>query len=129
MTCGLRLASVNDFAKRLAMAGDRSRELSMDAVLITPGPDLRYLLGYDAVPLERLTCLVIRAEADPILVVPALELLAAQASPAGDLGIDIHTWTETDDPYELMASLVPPAGSIALDNHMWAEKVLAQGCP
>ena len=125
MTCGLRLASVNDFAKRLAMAGDRSRELSMDAVLITPGPDLRYLLGYDAVPLERLTCLVIRAEADPILVVPALELLAAQASPAGDLGIDIHTWTETDDPYELMASLVPPAGSIALDNHMWAEKVLA----
>jgi len=116
---------MNEFARRIVMAGDRARVSGIDAVLITPGPDLRYLLGYDAVPLERLTCLVIRAQADPVLVVPALELLAAQASPAGPLGIDIHTWAETYDAYSLVAALVPHARSVALDNHMWAEKVLA----
>jgi Xaa-Pro aminopeptidase len=116
---------VNDFANRLADAGIRAREMGMDAVLITPGSDLRYLLGYDAVPLERLTCLVLRAQGDPVLVVPELELLAAQASPAGALGLDIHTWSETQNPYALVTTLVPHARSIALDNHMWAEKVLA----
>jgi Xaa-Pro aminopeptidase len=97
----------------------------VDAVLITPGPDLRYLVGYDAVPLERLTCLVVPAEGDPVLVAPRLEVLAAKASPIGSLGLAIRTWGENDDPYALVASLIPRAATVALDNHMWAEKVLA----
>ena len=55
----------------------------LDAVLLTPGPDLRYVIGYDAKQLERLTCLAVPAEGDPALFVPRLELAAAQASPAG----------------------------------------------
>ncbi len=95
-----------------------------DALLLSPGPDLRYLTGYQALPLERLTCLVVRAEADPVLVVPALERPAAEASPAGAAGLEIVGWDETDDPYELVAGLVPDARVVALDNQMWAEKVL-----
>jgi Xaa-Pro aminopeptidase len=110
-----RLASV----QALAVAN------GVDAVLITPGPDLRYLVGYDAVPLERLTCLVVPAEGDPVLVAPRLEVLAAKASPIGSLGLAIRTWGENDDPYALVASLIPRAATVALDNHMWAEKVLA----
>jgi Xaa-Pro aminopeptidase len=116
---------VQHFAERLSQAGRRAAHEGLDALLITPGPDLRYLIGYDAVPLERLTCLVIRADADPVLVVPQLELLAAEASPAGALGIAMRTWGEVDDPYSLVADLIPGAASVALDNHMWAEKVLA----
>ncbi len=103
----------------------------MDALLISPGADLRYLTGYEALPLERLTCLVLPAGGDPLMVVPALEKPAAEASPLGGLGLDIVPWNETDDPYALVASRLPGAGAgagaartVGLDNHMWAEKVL-----
>ena len=113
-----------DSGARVAAMAQRARERGVDGVLITPGPDLRYAIGYDAIPLERLTCLVVRASEDCALVVPRLELLAAQASPAGQAGIEILTWGEGDDPYALVASLLPAMATVALDNHMWAEKVL-----
>lgn len=111
-------------AARLAALRERATTAGVDAVVVTPGADLRYLTGYDAIPLERLTALVVRAGADPVMVVPALELLAAQASPVGALGMDIRTWGETDDPQALVAGLVPGAARVALDDLMWAEKVL-----
>lgn len=114
----------HDFAGRLARVAKVAGEHGMDAILVTPGPDLRYLIGYDAVPLERLTCLVLPATGDPVLVVPGLEELAALASPAGDMGIEIATWSETQDPFALVAGLVRSASRVGLDDHMWAEKVL-----
>jgi Xaa-Pro aminopeptidase len=75
------------FESRLQAAASSLRAAAIDALLITPGADLRYLVGYDAKPLERLTCLVVPAEGDPIMVVPALEELAALASPLADLGL------------------------------------------
>lgn len=112
------------FESRLRSAGDALRAEGLDALLITPGADLRYLVGYDAKPLERLTCLVVPAASEPIMVVPALEYLAAMASPLADLGIEIVTWGETDDPIELVAHRLSGARSVAVDDHMWAEKVL-----
>ncbi len=110
---------------RLTSARDLTAASGLDAMLVTPGPDLRYLSGYDAIPLERLTCLVLRPDQDPVVVVPQLEVPAAAASPLGAAGIEILGWGETEDPYALVASLVPDARRIALDDHMWAEKVLA----
>ena len=115
---------VMTFAQRLGYVQAGLLAAGVDAALITPGADLRYLTGYDAKALERLTCLVVRAIADPVLVVPALEVLAAQASPVKDLGIEIRSWQETEDPYALTAHLVGPASVVALDDHMWAQKVL-----
>jgi Xaa-Pro aminopeptidase len=112
------------FELRLQAAASSLRAAAIDALLITPGADLRYLVGYDAKPLERLTCLVVPAEGDPIMVVPALEELAALASPLADLGLSIVTWTETEDPIALVAQRLSTAGVVALDDHMWAEKVL-----
>lgn len=114
----------HDFAARLTAVRTEAAARDVDAVLVTPGPDLRYLVGYDAVPLERLTCLVIPAAGDPVLVVPRLERLAAEASPAGDLGLSISTWGELDDPYTTVRDVVPTARRVALDDHMWAQKVL-----
>jgi Xaa-Pro aminopeptidase len=96
----------------------------LDAVLVTPGADLRYLTGYDALPLERLTCLVLPASGDPVLVVPTLERPAAEASPAGAYGLEIIDWQETEDPVALVAKLIREARRVAVDDHMWAEKVL-----
>ena len=115
---------VSSYARRLAAVGEQARSRGVDAVLVTPGPDLHYLTGYDALPLERLTCLVVPAEGDPVMVVPRLERMAAEASPVGGLGISLVTWGETDDPHALVSDLLPHARRVGLDNHMWAEKVL-----
>lgn len=113
-------------ADRLETARKATADSGMDALLVSPGADLRYLTGYQALPLERLTCLVVPAESDPFLVVPALERPAALASPAGGLGLEITGFAETDDAYALIARRLPPAvRRFAVDNHMWAEKLLA----
>ncbi|MGW7539808.1 M24 family metallopeptidase [Streptomyces sp. NPDC054770] len=113
-------------ADRLRTARQATARAGLDALLISPGADLRYLTGYDAKPLERLTCLVLPADDDPFLLVPALEEPAAKASPAGDLGIEITGWHETDDPYALVAARLPGrTARFGVDNRMWAEKTTA----
>jgi Xaa-Pro aminopeptidase len=114
---------------RLARAAEAAGRAEVDALLLTPGADLRYLTGYHALPLERLTCLVLPASGEPTLVVPRLEHPAATASPAGRLGIEIVGWAETADPYSLVARLLGSAlgrspGRVGLANRMWAEQVL-----
>lgn len=113
-------------ATRLDLARKAAEDAGLDALLISPGADLRYLTGYHALPLERLTCLVVPAAGDPFLVVPGLEEPAAKASPAGSLGMEIIGFGETDDAYGLIARRLPPGTRLfAVDNHMWAEKLLA----
>ena len=117
-------------ADRLDLAAAAAAEAGLAALLLTPGPDLRYLTGYDAHQLERLTCLTVPAAGSdagrPFLIVPRLELPAAQASGAGDLGLELIPWDETDDPYALVAKrLGPAAGRVGLSDRMWALMVLA----
>ena len=117
---------MTDLADRLVRAQKAAAEAGIDALLVSPGADLRYLTGYEAKPLERLTCLVLPVDGDPRLVVPVLERPAALASPVGSIGLEVVAWHETDDPYALTAALLPSStATVAVDNHMWAEKVLA----
>ena len=48
-------------AIRLSDAAAAAGLAGLDALLLTPGPDLRYVVGYDAHALERLTCLAVVA--------------------------------------------------------------------
>lgn len=115
-----------DLSGRLDRARAATGAAGFDALLITPGPDLRYLTGYPAIALERLTCLVLPADGDPVLVVPALEELAALASPVGELGLAVRPWDETDDPYAVVAGLLGGRASrVAVDDQMFAAMVLA----
>jgi Xaa-Pro aminopeptidase len=109
--------------ERVARAQEAAAAVGLDAILVTPGPDLRYLTGYAAMPLERLTCLVVPANGNPTLVVPRLERPAAEASGAG-AAAEIVDWPETADPIALVSRLLPTARRVGLDDHMWAEKVL-----
>ena len=54
-------------AGRLDQVREAAGAAGLDAVLLTPGPDMRYVIGYDAKQLERLTCLAIPAQGDPVL--------------------------------------------------------------
>ncbi|WP_121195195.1 M24 family metallopeptidase [Motilibacter peucedani] len=118
-------ANLDALRSRLERAAAATAAAGLDALLVSPGPDLRYLTGYDAVALERLTCLVLRAAGDPVVVVPTLERAAAVASPIGGLGLEVTTWDELDDPYALTVGLVPAARRLAVDDRMWAVKALA----
>jgi Xaa-Pro aminopeptidase len=111
-------------ASRLELVRDSVRAVGLDAVLLTPGPDLRYVTGYDAKQLERLTCLVVPAQGDSALFVPRLELPAAQASPVGSLGLEIIPWEETADPFAMVAGLLGNVSAVGLSDRMWALFVL-----
>ena len=55
------------YRERLERAARATADAGFDALLVGVGPDLRYLTGYEALPLERLTMLVIVPgdDADP----------------------------------------------------------------
>jgi Xaa-Pro aminopeptidase len=111
-------------AGRLGQAAAAADAAGLDALLLTPGPDLRYVTGYDAHQLERLTCLTVPVHGDPFLLVPRLELPAALASPASRSGLDIIAWDETDDPYSLLAARLGQVAAVGLADRMWALMVL-----
>ena len=75
----------------------------VDVVLLSIGADLPYLTGYEAMPLERLTMLVLPRTGDARLVVPRLE--APRVTPRPEL-FDMVPWAETDDPVALVARIV-----------------------
>jgi Xaa-Pro aminopeptidase len=111
--------------ERLTRARHAVAGSGLGAVFLTPGPDLRYVTGYDAIQLERLTCLVVPAAGEPFLVVPRLELPAAQASPAGALGVEMVPWDETDDPFALVAArLTRDVARVGVADRMWAVMAL-----
>jgi Xaa-Pro aminopeptidase len=118
------------FSDRLARAQKATAERDIDALLIAPGADLRYLTGYQAILSERLTCLVLPAAGDPVLVVPLLERPAAVASPVSELGLAVRPWEETEDPFALVAKLLGAGVDahrrlrLAVSNRMWAQHVL-----
>jgi Xaa-Pro aminopeptidase len=113
-------------AARLGQAAAAAAQAGIGALLLTPGPDLRYVTGYDAQQLERLTCLVVPAAGGPapFLVVPRLELAAAQASPAGRLDLELVPWTEAEDPYRLIARRLGAPGTAGVSDRMWAMMLL-----
>ncbi len=118
-------SDVDELRARLARASAAADAAGLDALVVTPGHDLTYLCGYRALPLERLTALVIRPGSDPLMIVPELERPAAEASPVGGLGLVIQTWQETEDPCQLVAANVPAASRIAVDDRMWARTAFA----
>ena len=97
-------------------------ELGIDALLCSVGPDLPYLTGYEAMPLERLTMLVVPRDGEAVLVVPRLEAPRVQARP--DI-FTIEPWDETDDPIARVVAHVRGARSIGIGDHTWARFVLA----
>jgi Xaa-Pro aminopeptidase len=110
---------------RLAAAQAATARAGLDALLLTPSADLRYLTGYAAHPLERLTCLVLPAEGPITLVVPTLERPAAEASPAPGTGVEIVDHQDGSDPYPLVVRALKDVKRVGIGNRMWAEHSLA----
>lgn len=104
---------------RLATAQSALTEQGIDALLVSVGSDLPYLTGYRAMPLERITALVVPAVGDPALFVPELE------APRVDTSVEVRPWGETDDPFDRIAGALPDRGVIAVGDQMWAAFLIA----
>ena len=108
-------------AERVQRARARMDEVSVDVLLLSVGPDLPYLTGYTAMPLERLTMLVLPRDGDATLVVPRLEAPRVTERPEV---FGLAPWDELDDPIAIVAGLVGAAGRVAVGDHTWARFVL-----
>jgi Xaa-Pro aminopeptidase len=114
---------------RVHAARDIAAETGVDLLVLTPGSDLRYLCGYSAHAMERLTALVVPRQGEPFLIVPRLEAPMVDASPAGGLGLELLAWDETDDPFALLARtatarLGAAPTRVAVGARSWAEHAL-----
>jgi Xaa-Pro aminopeptidase len=105
------------YAERLKRTRRRMAELEVDVLLLSVGADLPWLTGYRAMPLERLTMLVVPAEGDVTLVVPRLEAPRVVEHP--DL-FAVEAWEETDDPIALVAALAGAPRLVAMGDRTWA---------
>jgi len=110
--------------ERLRRVRTRMDELGVDALLLSHGADLPWLTGYRAMPLERLTLLVLPRDGDAVLLVPALE--APRVPDTGGL-ISLRPWAETEDPVALAAAMLGPgrAGTYGISDRAWAQSLLA----
>jgi Xaa-Pro aminopeptidase len=117
------------YGQRLAAARTALQERGAAALLVGVGPQLRWLTGYAAMPLERLTMLVLPGDGAATLVVPRLERDPAGRAPATAVGLlKVETWGETDDATLVVAGALPVGadrGRLLLSDHLWALHVLA----
>ena len=103
---------------RLAKVRTSMVEQGVDVLLLSLGADLPWLTGYHAMPLERLTMLVLPVDDHPTLVIPGLEAARVEHDP------NIFTmapWAETESPIELVTGLVGSRHTLAISDRCWAQ--------
>ena len=112
---------------RLARVRTRMADLGVDVLLLSLGADLPWLTGYRAMPLERLTLLVLPVDGEAVLLVPELEAPRVP-DPAGTF--ELRPWSEGEDPFDLAARLVGAGvadlaeATLAVSDRAWAGAVL-----
>ncbi len=94
------------YAHRLRAVAAAAADAGLAGLIITPGYDLRYLIGSRAETFERLTALVVPISGDPTVVLPRLELASLKESAVVDLGLAVRDWVDGEDPYELVVAVL-----------------------
>jgi Xaa-Pro aminopeptidase len=101
---------------------ERMGQMGVDTLLLSVGADLPWLTGYTAMPLERLTMLVLPLFGEAVLVVPRLE--APRVQPQPEL-FTIRPWSETENPIEVVTGFVGRTRRrLAISDRTWATFLL-----
>ncbi|MGJ6124473.1 Xaa-Pro peptidase family protein [Mycolicibacterium sp. Y3] len=109
--------STDVYAQRLRVAAASAADAGLAGLVITPGYDLRYLVGSRAQTFERLTALVLPADGSaPTVVVPRLELAALKESAVPDLGVTVRDWVDGENPYQLVADALTGSAVAVTDS-------------
>ena len=124
MSYGSTTGSVADTGVRQQRL-DRVRQAmstqGVDVLLLSLGADLPWLSGYEAMPLERLTMLVVPVDGQPTMVIPRLE---APRVDHHEALFDMCPWGETENPLAVTASLVGAHRRMAVSDRCWSTFVL-----
>jgi Xaa-Pro aminopeptidase len=105
------------YQQRLDRVREAMGEQGVDVLLVSVGRDLPYLTGYEAMPLERLTMLVVPRDGEATMVIPRLEAPRVVEQPGV---FALQPWGETEDPVALVAKLAGGARAAAVGDQMWA---------
>ena len=111
-----------DYAARLERVRLLMAARGFDLLLLSVGADLPYFTGYRAMPLERLTMLVVPLDGPATLVVPGLEAPRVALHPEA---FEVRPWEETEDPAALVAGLCGRPGRAAVGDSTWSVFLLA----
>ncbi len=103
--------------KRLDRVREAMGRHGVDVLLLSLGADLPWLTGYEAMPLERLTMLVLPVDAEACLVVPGLEAPRCEVVPGV---FSLRPWAEWEDPVDIVAGLVGARRQLAISDRAWA---------
>ena len=111
------------FARQLRLTRVRSAMLDagIDTLLLSLGADLPWITGYHAMPLERLTMLVLPVDDVPTLVVPGME--AARVEQMPEL-FNMRPWGETESPVKIVADLVGKRKNLGISDRSWSTFLL-----
>jgi len=108
---------------RLQLVRERMATAGIDTLLISLGADLPWLTGYTAMPLERLTMLILPLEGEAVLVVPRLE--APRVTPAPEL-FSLRPWDEGENPIEIVTGVTGRSRRrLAISDRTWSSFLLA----
>src|SRR4051812_41474869 len=117
---------IGEYHERLASARRRLAEEGLDGLLLAPGPDLRYLTGFEVYAGERLVALLLPREGEPLFLVPEMNVAQAAANQAGVT--DVRGWTDAGGYVEPLAEssrqLGWTEGRLAADDEMRAAFLL-----
>ena len=111
------LAATATYLDRINRARAAMAHSDVDVLLVSVGSDLPYLCGYEAMPLERLTMLVVPRDGEATMVIPRMEAPRVHPQPGV---FTVRTWNESDDPVAIVAALVGQPQRAAVGDTMWA---------
>ena len=113
-----------DFAARMRRVVSSAAEKGLAGVIVTPGPDLVWLTGYQPTAItERLTMLVLSTDNEPTLLVPILERPDVEAA-EGAGSVSLVDWSDGTDPYEIASPLLRSDAEFGISDSAWAMHLL-----
>ncbi|MER7251713.1 aminopeptidase P family protein [Kribbella sp. NPDC000426] len=116
--------TAEDYSARMRRVTADADAAGLDGLLITPGPDLVWLTGYQPTAItERLTILFLTPGQEPTLLVPTLERPDAEGA-VGAPGLTIVDWADGEDPFARAARYLGKTGIMGIADSAWAMHLL-----
>ena len=98
----------------------RMAELDVDFLILGLSADLPWLTGYTAMPLERMTALVLPREGDAKMIIPRMEQARVDPTISG-VAFEFASWKDGQSTSDLLASIVGDGPKqIGFDDRTWA---------
>ena len=116
--------TTDDYAARMLRVVTDATAAGLDGLVITPGPDLVWLTGYQPTAItERLTVLVLTPDRQPTLLVPTLERPDAEGA-VGAGALSLVVWADGEDPFVRAGAFIGSQATMGIADSAWAMHLL-----